>query len=77
MPAGPRVAETAATDYSGPIHLPDRDLTAVVLKQDVGFVIAVVITDTHDMPPRPGVADAAATDPWFLSPPEISRCFEI
>ena len=62
MPARPRVAETAATDHSGPVHLPERDLTAVVLKKNIGQAVtsAVEITGTYYAPTRSRVTEVSA-----------------
>src|SRR5579863_2724572 len=58
MPTGPWIAGerlTAPGNLSGPVHLPDRDLAAYVLPQDVGKAVAVEVARSDRMPARPGI----------------------
>ena len=76
---GPGLALTGpAADDVGPVHLPDRDLAAGVLQQDVGMAVAIEIAGSDRFPARPGIgADGPAADRcWSRSSPRSrpARC---
>ena len=43
MPAGAGVADDAAADHAGPVHLPDRHRPIGVLPQKIGFAVGVEV----------------------------------
>ena len=43
VPGGAGAAEGGGADHGGAVHLPDRDVPAVVLPQNVGIAVAVEI----------------------------------
>ena len=46
----------------GSVDLPDVELAAVVLEQDVGAAVAVEVAGADGVPARPRIAEAAAAD---------------
>src|SRR5258708_6084777 len=62
VPGRAGVAEIAAGEHAGAVHLPDVDLAAVVLPQNVRGAVMVEIAGPLDVPAGPGVADAPAAD---------------
>src|SRR3984893_17872665 len=62
VPGGSGAAENGAADHGGPVHLPDRDIAAAVLPQNVGTAVAIVFAGADSVPARAGVRDAAAAD---------------
>src|SRR5438874_1881081 len=62
MPARAGVGEAGGREHIGPIHLPDVDLAAVVLKQDVGKPVAVKVARPDHVPADARIAETAAGD---------------
>ena len=62
VPARPGVTKTTAANHGGPVHFPDTDFPAGVLKHDVGVPVAVVVAGADHVPAWPGIAETAATD---------------
>src|SRR6266404_2683961 len=62
VPGGSGAAENGAADHGGPVHLPDRDIAAAVLPQNVGTAVTIVVAGADRVPARPRVGDAAAAD---------------
>ena len=71
LPARPGIGAdeaAAAGDLVDPVHLPDRDLAARILPQDVGQAVAVEVAGPDRFPTWPGVGADPLPPPITLVP---------